>query len=53
METAWEEHQVQNFICSRFLALIESQAVYKYIAYSGNIEENGDALLVSAVLKVY
>lgn len=51
-ETTWEEHQTQNFVCSRLLALIESQAIYKYIAYSGNIAETGDALLVSAVPKV-
>lgn len=51
-EGAWEEHQVQNFVCSRLLASIECQALYKYIAYSGNITEIGDALLVSAALKV-
>lgn len=46
---AWEDHQVQQFLCSQFLALIESQATYKYVVYNGILEDSVDALSVSAI----
>ena len=46
---AWEDHQVQQFLCSQFLALIESQATYKYVVYDGVLEDLVDALLVGAI----
>ena len=46
---AWEEHQVQQLLCSQFLALIESQATYKYVVYNGIPEDSVDALSVGAI----
>ena len=48
---AWEDHQVQQFLCSQFLALIESQATYKYVIYDGIPEDFVDALSVGAISK--
>ena len=46
---AWEAHEVQEFLCLRLLALIESQAVYKFVLYSGILEMSEDATLVCAM----
>ena len=49
---AWEDYQVQQFLCSQFLALIEIQATYRYVAYNGNPENSAHALSVGAIPKL-
>lgn len=43
---AWEAYEIQAFICLRLLALIESQAVYKFLVYSGILGVSEKATLV-------
>ena len=43
---AWEAYEVQEFICLRLLALIESQAVYKFLVYSGILGVSENVILV-------
>ena len=45
-DSAWEEPQIQTFVCSRLLYLIKTQAVYKFVAHSRKRFESGGALLV-------
>jgi len=42
----WETYSVEEIISAQMLALIEDQATYKFLTYSGNIENAKDALLV-------
>ena len=46
---AWEAYEVQEFLCLRLLALIESQAVYKFLVYSGILEMPENASLVCTI----
>lgn len=48
----WEDYQVQQFLCSQFLALIENQATYRYVVYNGNLENSSHALSVGAISKL-
>lgn len=43
----WETSSVQEVISAQLLALIEEQAVHKFLIYDGNIKDAKDALLVS------
>lgn len=43
----WKTFSIQRIISAQLLALIEEQAVYKFMCYSGDIEDAKDALLVS------
>lgn len=42
----WETYSVQEIISTQLLAVIGDQATYKFLAYSGKIEDAKDALLV-------
>ncbi len=42
----WETYSVQEIMSAQMLALVEDQATYKFLTYSGNIEDAKDALLV-------
>ena len=44
---AWQTLPVQRIICAKLLALIEGQATYKFLVYSGEIEDAQAALTVS------
>ena len=44
---AWEDRQVQSFIYSQLSSMIEGQAIHKFVAYSGVLEDSEDAILVS------
>ena len=46
-DPTWEEYSVQEIVSAQLLALIEEQATYKFVVYSGNVEEVQEALLVS------
>lgn len=46
-EMDWETCSVQEIVSAQILALIEDQAAYKFLAYSGNAEESKTALMVS------
>lgn len=48
----WETYSVQEIVSAQLLALIEEQATYKFMAYSGDLETSEDALLVSFVFRV-
>lgn len=43
----WEALPVQNILCAQLLAMIESRAIYKFLAYSGDVEDAEQAILVS------
>lgn len=45
-DAAWESYPVQKFICAQLQALIRSQAMHKFLAYSGDIGDSKEALLV-------
>jgi len=42
----WDEPNVQGLICAKIHELISSQAVYKFVAHSSNVENSEDALMV-------
>ena len=46
-DPTWEEYSVQEIVSAQLLALIEEQATYRFVVYSGNVEEVQEALLVS------
>ena len=46
----WETYSVQEIISIQLLNMIEEQAVYKFIIYSGNIDDIKEALFVSSLL---
>ncbi len=46
-DMAWQALPVQRIISAKLLGLIESQATYKFLIYSGRIEEAKEALMVS------
>ena len=43
----WETCSVQEIVSAQLLALIEDQAVYKFLAYTGDAEKSKTALMVS------
>ena len=44
--SAWETHPVQSFVCAQLLALLDAQAIRKFVAYSGTLEDTTGAILV-------
>lgn len=46
-ELDWETCSVQEVVSAKLLALIEDQAVYKFLAYTGDIKDSKTALMVS------
>lgn len=48
----WETYSVQEIVSAQLLALIEEQATYKFLAYSGDLETSKDALLVSFLFHI-
>ena len=42
----WQTLPVQKIICAKLLSLIESQATYKFLVYSGKVEDAQEALMV-------
>lgn len=48
--TEWDKPNVQGLICAKIHELINSQAVYKFVAHSSNIEDSADALMVRFIL---
>ena len=47
--TAWQTLQMQTIVCAQLLELIETQATYKVLVYSGVVEDAKKALLVSSI----
>jgi len=45
-DASWQTLPVQKIICAKLLALIEGQATYQFLIYSGKIEEAQKALMV-------
>ena len=43
----WRTYSIQRIVAAQLLALIEELAVYKYLVFSGDLEESKEALLVS------
>lgn len=43
----WETYSAQEVVSRQLLALIEEQAVYKFVLYSENISDAREALFVS------
>lgn len=52
-DSLWETYSVQEIVSAQLLAMIEDQATFKFLAYSGNLEESKDALLVSKLPLCY
>lgn len=50
-ELDWETCTVEEIVSAQLLALIEDQAVYKFLAYAGNVEDSETALMVSESLR--
>ena len=46
-DLGWETCSVQEIVSAQLLALIEEQAVYKFLAYSGDADDSKTALFVS------
>lgn len=46
-DEGWEVLSMQRLVASQLLATIEESAAHKMLVYSGNIDEAGEALLVS------
>ena len=49
----WETYSVQEILSAQLLALIEDQAMYKFLAFSGAIENAQEALLVSEIFAIH
>ena len=49
-ELNWETCSVQEVVSAKLLALIEDQAVYKFLAYTGDLKDSQTALMVSESL---
>ena len=45
-DAVWQTLPVQEIVCAKLLALIDGQAIYKFLTYSGNIEDAPEALMV-------
>lgn len=43
----WTVFSIQRIMAAQLLALIDEQAVYRFLLYSGDMEEAKDALMVS------
>jgi len=43
----WQTFSVQKIIAAQLLAMVQDEAIHKFLAYTGNIDEVGEALLVS------
>ena len=52
-DAAWESYPARFFISAQLLSLIDSQAVYKFLAYSGDLDRSKDATLVSGCFICY
>ena len=46
-ELDWETCSVQEIISAQLLALIEEQAIYKFLAYTADADKSKTALMVS------
>ena len=46
-ELDWEKCSVQEIVSAQLLALIEEQAIYKFLAYAADAEMSKTALMVS------
>ena len=44
--SAWETYPVQSFVCAQIQALLDAQALRKFVAYSGILEDTTGAILV-------
>ena len=49
-ELDWETCSAQEVVSAMLLALIEDQAVYKFLAFTGDLEDSKTALMVSKSL---
>ena len=49
-ELDWETCSVQKVVSAKLLALIEDQAVYKFLAYTGDLKDSKAALMVGEKL---
>ena len=43
----WETCSVQEIVSAQLLALVEDQAAYKFLAYTGDVQDSKTALMVS------
>ena len=46
-ELGWETCSVQEIVSAQLLALIEEQAIYKFLAYAADADMSKTALMVS------
>ena len=46
-ELDWETYSVQEIVSAQLLALIEEQAIYKFLAYTADADKSKTALMVS------
>ena len=46
-ELDWETCSVQEIVSAQLLALIEEQAIYKFLAYAADADKSKTALMVS------
>ena len=46
-ELDWETCSVQEIVSAQLLALIEDQAAYRFLAYTGDVENSKTAVMVS------
>ena len=45
-DTAWEQNNLENFICAQLLELMDSQGVKKFVTFHGKLGDATDGLLV-------
>lgn len=45
-KSGWIEHSIQKLLCARMLELIDSQAVYRFLAYDNSLERSINSILV-------
>ena len=50
-ELDWETCSVQEVLSAQLLALIEDQAAYRFLAYSGDVNDAKTALMVGELLR--
>ena len=48
-DSTWETYSVEEIVSAQLVAMIEDQAVSKFLVYSGNIEDAEVALLVRKI----
>ena len=52
VNAAWEQNDVENFICAQLLELMDAQGVRKFVAYRGELSEASEGLMVRCLFDI-